>query len=120
MSKNHPEIKLSRSLHAWGSAAFKEVLKDEIEQLKPQSLPLQQGLTQSSYVSDGKFSVVVLKVSEEVKIIRVKMAIFFTGLIPGCHCADDPSGANEMMEYCEVQFDINKCTAETAVTLLRE
>lgn len=120
MSRNHPGIKLSRSLHAWGSPAFKEIFKDETEQLDPRSLPLQQGLAQSSYVSDGKFSIVILMVSEEADVIRVKAGIFFTGLVPGCNCADDPSAANEMMEHCEVQFDINKGTAETGVTLLPE
>lgn len=56
--------------------------------------------------------------SEEENIIRVKASIFYTGIIHGCNCADDPSPVDELPEHCDVQLDINKFTAETDVTLI--
>ena len=111
-------IQLSKALKAWGTPSFKPALKEEIEQLDPNLLPLQQGLSQTSHVCDDNISAMIIGVSDESGFIRVKAGIFFTGMIPGCSCADDPSPVNEHAEYCEVQFDIDKLTAETAITLM--
>ena len=110
-------IKLSKSLSAHNSPNFKSIVKNEIKNLDPSLLPLQQGLSQSSYVSDSGFDVVVLNVSESDTGITVKTGIFYTGIIAGCSCADDPTPIDEQTEYCELLFEINKSTAETTVTL---
>ncbi len=112
-------IELSKSLTAWGSPLFKETLKQEIEQLDSTLLPLQQGLSQGNHVADNSHTVMVLSVSEEGNNIHAKTGIFFTGLIMGCQCADDPSPGNELPEYCELQLDIDKQTAQTTITLLK-
>ena len=111
-------MKLPKTLHSWGQADFKKILKDEIQSVDPTLLPLQQGLSRSSYVSDSALSVVVLNVTEETNFIRVKAGIFYTGIIAGCSCSDDPSPTDEQNEYCELQFSINKDTAETGIKLL--
>ena len=113
-------IQLSKSLNAWQTPGFNDILKDELECLDVEALPLQQGLSHSSYATDGAFHVIIISASELTEIVRVKTGIFFTGLIPGCSCADDPTPVTEYSEYCEVQFDISKETADTSVTLLRE
>lgn len=111
-------MKLTNSLKAWDSAEFKTVVKNEIQNLDPTLLPLQQGLSLSSYVSDRPFSVTILNFMETADIISVKAGIFYTGIIAGCSCADDPTPQDEQNEYCEIQFDIDNNTAETTVTLL--
>jgi len=113
-------IRLSKSLHAWGKPEFNAVLKQDIEQLDARHLPLQQGLTLSSHVTDRPFQAMVIGVSEEAGLIRVKAGIFYTGVIAGCSCADDPTPIDEQNEYCVVHFDIDKATAATVVTLLAE
>lgn len=112
-------IKLINALETWGSPDFESALKDEIQKIEPELLPLQQGLSQSSYVSDGDISVLILSVTETLDNIRIKTGIFYAGIIAGSCCADDPTPVSEQTEYCEVQFDINKMTAETVVTLLK-
>ncbi|MEJ2554072.1 MAG: hypothetical protein P8079_08700 [Gammaproteobacteria bacterium] len=82
------------------------------------TLPLQQGLSQSSYAAEGGFQVMIISVAEGPGFIRAKTGIFYAGLIPGCCCTDDPTPASEYSEYCELQFDISKKTAETTVMLL--
>jgi hypothetical protein len=86
--------RLIKSLNAWGNPDFINVLKQEIEQLDGGQLPLQQG------------------------VIRAKVGIFYSGIITGCSCADDPTPAGEQNEYCEVQVDIDKATAEARIALL--
>jgi hypothetical protein len=113
-------IRLSEALKAWETPEFEAVLKQEIEQLDAACLPLQQGLSASSYVTDRPFQVRIIGIGEAAGSIRVKAGIFYTGVIAGCNCADDPSPVDELNEYCVVQFDIDRTTAETTVTLLAE
>jgi hypothetical protein len=110
-------LKLTDSLEAWGGPDFETAMKEEIQRLDHKMLPLQEGLSQSSHVSDAKISVVILKVSEARDSICVKTGVFYAGIIAGSCCADDPTPVTENTEYCEVLFDINKITAETVVTL---
>lgn len=113
-------IRLARALNAWGSPEFEDILEEEIGQLGARVLPLQQGLSVSSYATDNKLNVMVISVSEQASCIRAKAAIFYTGLIAGCSCADDPTPLEEQNEYCEVEVEIDRLTAETKVALLAE
>jgi hypothetical protein len=112
--------RLPKSLHAWETPEFLNVLKHEIEQLDAGELPLQQGLSSSSYVTDRPFQAMIISVAEEAGLIRAKAGIFYTGVIAGCSCADDPTPIDEQTEYCVVQVDIDRTTAEATITLLAE
>ena len=111
-------IKLNNALVAWGSSQFNEILKKELELLNAEQLPLQQGLSSASYALDNKLSVMVISTTDNADLIIVKAGIFYYGIIAGCSCADDPTPDNEYNEYCEVQIEINKITAETQIVLL--
>ena len=111
-------IRLSRSLLAWNTPDFELILKNEIAQLGVTALPLQQGLSQSSYAVDEDYEVMIIGVNDTSEAIQARAGIFFSGLIPGCSCADDPTPVTEYSEYCELRFDIDKRTAITGITLL--
>jgi hypothetical protein len=111
-------IKLQNALRAWNTPDFERALKHEIQELDANLLPLQAGLTQSSHVSEGKISVVVLNTEELAARIRAKVGVFYAGVIAGSCCADDPTPLSENTEYCELQFDIDKNTAEASVVIL--
>lgn len=113
-------IKLDKALRAWGTPGFEPVLKQEVAQLAPNQLPLQQALSNGSSVSDEPVAVVIISVTDMENAIRVKAGIFYQGVIGGCSCAGDPTSDNEINEYCEVQLDIDKFTAETRVELVGE
>jgi hypothetical protein len=113
-------LRFTDALNAWGSPEFNAILKQEIEQLTGEQLPLQQGLTSSSHALDDSLRAVIISAVDEGRVIRAKAGIFYTGIIAGCNCADDPSPVNEENEYCEVQLDIDKSTAGTTVILLAE
>ena len=111
-------IQLTKILDAWGSPVFEAVLKAEIEQFRADQLPLQQGLSVTSHVADRPHKAIIIGVSDDADFIRVKTGIFYLGITPGCSCADDPTPIEEQTEYCEVQIEINRMTAEATVTLL--
>lgn len=111
-------IRLTKSLQAWGTSNFEGVLKTELEQISADLLPLQQGLAITSHVTESPHKVMIINVADEAGAIRVKAGIFYSGIVIGCSCADDPTPINEQSEYCEVQFVIDKKTAETSVILL--
>lgn len=113
-------IQLKKSLKAWSTQGFQDVLQQEIAQLDRDLLPLQQGLTISSHVTDRPVQAMILDQSEDADLIRVKAGIFYIGLIAGCSCADDPTPIAEQNEYCVLQFCIDKQTAQTTVTLVTE
>ena len=60
----------------------------------------------------------IISVADDPDHIHVKAGIFYTGIIAGCSCADDPTPVDEQAEYCEVRLEINKATAATAISLL--
>lgn len=113
-------IRLTQSLKAWGTPNFEGVLKSELEKINADLLPLQQGLSGTNHVTDSPHTATIMNVADDDNIIRVKAGIFYCGMIIGCSCADDPTPNSEQTEYCEVQFLINKKTAEASVVLLRE
>lgn len=113
-------VRLQHSLNAWGTPGFPDVAKQEIMQLDANLLPLQQGLSRSSHVTDRPFEALILGSHEENGHIRVKAGIFYSGIIAGCSCADDPTPVDELTEYCVLQFDIDRTTADASVTLLAE
>ena len=112
-----PMIRLSRALAACGTPALRDTLKQEIEALGAGDLPLQEGLSAGSYALDRDLRVMILALAEEPATIRVRAGVFFSSIIAGCSCADDPTPIDEQTEYCEVRIDIDRATGETTVAL---
>jgi hypothetical protein len=110
-------LELKKSLQAWGTVAFAEVLKRELAQ-QAAELPLQQALARSNYVAETPVTVMVNGKEDAGKKIRVTVGIFYSGVIAGCSCADDPTPDSELTEFCELSLEIDKDTAESTVTLL--
>ncbi len=111
-------ITLKDSHKAWGSADFNRCFKAEVEQLPTVDLPLQQALQHTSYVSSEPFTIMVLAASDDSALIHVKAGAFYSGIIAGCSCVDDPTPMSTVAEHCELQFDIDKHSGATTVTLL--
>jgi hypothetical protein len=113
-------MRLSKVLDVWGSSKFNAVFKAEIEKLGAGQLPLQQALSTGGFAMDDKLNVMIIRTWEEDEKIHIKAGIFYSGVIAGCSCADDPTPLNEIPEYCVLRFDMDKRTAETDVALLKE
>lgn len=113
-------VKLPESLKALDSPSFAEVFKNEVANLKAGSLPLQECITQGSFTNEGDVSVVVLSISKAPDVVSIKAGIFYSSVIAGCSCADDPTPVDELTEYCELLFDINRETSEVVISLLSD
>ena len=111
-------IQLTKTLNAWGTPDFEGILKGEVEKIPADQLPLQQGLSTSSHMTDSQHKVIIIAVADKEAFIQVTAGIFYSGVIAGCSCADDPTPVDEQNEYCEVLLEINKKTAEATVALL--
>ena len=108
-------MKLSRVVGVTDLSLLKSTLKQEIENLDADALPLQRGLEHSSRVSPSPFSAIVLNVVDNTDSFEVKAGIQYKGIVAGCSCADDPSPVDEINEYCEILLSIDKSTGEARI-----
>ncbi|MGB5539723.1 MAG: hypothetical protein WBO37_06520 [Gammaproteobacteria bacterium] len=113
-------IRLQKSLAAWGTPGFEAILGQELAGLGIEQLPLQQGLGGSSYATDRPPQVMIISSSESQGGIRIKAGIFYTGIIAGCSCADDPTPVEEQAEYCVIRVDIDTTTGAATITLAED
>lgn len=113
-------IQFKKTLGVWNTPLLGSIFKQEVAEMDPGVLPLQQGLTISSQVSDWPVQAMILDLSEDARAIRIKAGIFYRGIVAGCNCADDPTPIAEHNEYCVVQFCIDKHSAEATVTLVAD
>ena len=117
-------ISFPNTLKAWQSNGFDSeltrIFKLEIAELGHKELPLQQGLSLSSYVSNEKISAIINKTEETPNNIIIKSGVFYSGIIAGCSCSDDPTPLDTQSEYCDLLINIDKHTAESSVKLITE
>ena len=111
-------IHLPAALGAWNSPEFMAVLKREIEQLGAGRLPLQQGLAASSHALDDHFEAMIIGATDEAGFIRARVGVFFSGIITGCSCADDPTPVEPQTEYCELLLTLDRTSGKAAVELI--
>lgn len=109
--------RLQKSLCAWGTADFNQVLKRELQVLPPDILPLQAGLSASSYALDDRIDVMVIGTSANDRYIQATVGVFYKGLTAGCSCADDPTPVEPQNEYTEVELTIDRVTADSVFRL---
>ncbi|MFW2372561.1 MAG: glucosamine--fructose-6-phosphate aminotransferase [Gammaproteobacteria bacterium] len=84
------------------SRSFTRNFKHYLEQLEPDSLPLHRCTSQGGMVDDTNISVSILSVEETESTIEVKIAVFFTEIIGGCSCGDDPLSENAYGELLAI------------------
>ena len=101
-------IKLPVSLQRWHSHDFKQALKQELEHLPAGTLPLEQGTSRGGFVDDSDISVSVTHTTEDEHSIQARAGVFFTEIITGCGCGDEPMPENA---HCELRISIDKSTA---------
>jgi hypothetical protein len=101
-------IRLPLSLRAWPEATFPATLKAEIEALPAGSLPLDQVTINGWHVDDSHITATVLRVKDDTMAITADLGIFFTEIIAGCSCGDEPQS---QQTYGELTVRIEKSTA---------
>jgi hypothetical protein len=110
-------LQLPLALAAWNSPAFAAVLKDELAG-QAAALPLQQATAYSSAALDDGIEIMLIGTEETAAVLHIRVGVFFSGIVAGCSCADDPTPVEAQPEYCELELRIDPATAVTAVRLV--
>jgi len=110
-------LRLTESLRRQGSEAFRDTLKDELESLANGSLPLDKGCSRGGYADDREMAVTILDVTQGDRFIRARVGVFFSEVVAGCSCGDDPLTESA---YCEMEVAIDKESAEAEFMVISE
>jgi hypothetical protein len=106
--------RFTAALRDWGSEHFAATLKREILALGPSDLLLHRVTTQGGLVDGAGIDATILDTTEDDGALVVRVGIFFTEVVGGCSCGDEPASSQA---YCEVQLRIDKDTAEAHIGL---
>ena len=98
------------------TGTIEKALKRELEGLPPGTLPLDRGTTRGGFVDDSDISVTVIDIQQSELNIRSRVGVFFTEIIVGCSCGDDPFPENA---YCELRVSIDRTTAKAEFEIIR-
>lgn len=116
--RQHPDEYILYLPGAWQSLdtpRFSEILKQELQSLSLERLPLQQCMRQSSHILDHGMQVLILGMTDMDAERHIRIGVFFSGIIAGCSCADDPTPVEPINEYCELLLRMNKSTGRINV-----
>lgn len=111
-------LKLEKSLSSWGTPEFRETFISEVSRLSLEQLPLQQAMRTGNMASLHNLAIMLNQQHQDHDFIYVYTGVFFSSLISGCSCADDPTPVDYNTEYCELQFRINKKCATTHISII--
>lgn len=106
-------ITLPKSLSSWQSNLFKHTFKAEILALDPLSIPLHLATSRGGYIDYGNIELMILSTGEDSTHLKISTGFFFTEVVGGCNCDDDPIEAND---YCTFLISINKTTSACSFT----
>lgn len=114
--KNHI-VTLTDSVKAWGTENFKFIFLQEVTSLGNKYLPLQQGLTSSSVALDDSLKLIIISSNNNDTSVTFKLGAFYTGIISGCSCSDDPTPTDVVNEYCEFKIKLDLTSGEACISL---
>jgi hypothetical protein len=98
-------VQLPQCLGLTDADEFKRTLAGALRALPPGTLPLQAGCFQGGWADDRDIAVTVLSASQAPDRITARVGVFFTELVGGCNCHDDPLEANG---YCVLAVAIDR------------
>ena len=109
--------RLTKSIRSRGSEAFTETLKAELESLATGVLPLQKGCSRGGVADDREIAVTVLAVKQGERFIRARVGVFFSEVVAGCSCGDDPLTEHA---YCEMEVAIDRESAQAEFVVVSD
>ena len=108
-------LRLVAALRDWDTPRFEQSLKHALEQLAPADLPLSRACNAGGLIEDSRLAVTVISAYAALQVIHVRLGIFFSELVGGCSCGDEPYS---QPGYCQLQVSIDRQTAEASFELL--
>ena len=107
-------VELHDALRAWGTDAFAPTLKRAIEGLPAGALPLDRATASGGRGDDSDLTATVISAADRGAVVAARVGIFFSEIIAGCSCGDDPFAEPA---YCELEVRIDKATGAAEVAL---
>jgi hypothetical protein len=102
-------LKLLQSARVADTAAFAETLTREIAALAPGSLPLVG--EQGGRIDEADIGVTLLSQRADANRVDAVIGLFFTEVVGGCSCGDDPFVSQG---YLELRLSIDRATGVAA------
>lgn len=112
---SNTQLTLPRSSAAINSEDFAATLQSELLHLPTHRLPLENGLTMGSHV-EAVQQVMLLGKNLTAQGYRVKIGVFFTSILAGCNCADDPTPQDTHNEYLEIELLLDPASTRATLT----
>lgn len=100
-------ITLQDCVEAMDAKDFAKRLAQRVQALPAGALPLQIGCRQGGRVDDHDIATTVLGVDQQADQVVARVGVFFTELVGGCNCNDDPVEVNA---YCVLRVSIERAT----------
>jgi len=110
-------LKLPDTLQKSQSGSFDKALKRELESLPTGSLPLEKCQSCCGIIDDSNISVTVISTRQDGSRIQAKIGVFFTEIVAGCVCGDEPAPENA---YCEMLISIDQTSGDAKFELISE
>ena len=108
-------LRLRQCIGLEETRAFERCLIAALRSLPPGSLPLQACCEQGGVADDRGISVSVLDMQHGHERIRARVGVFFTEVIGGCNCHDDPLESNR---YCVLEIAIVRPHGDAEIIVL--
>jgi hypothetical protein len=112
-ARSRPAFKLVESVGAFGTPAFAEVLRRELLALTDGVLPIAG--EQGGLIDPASLGLTLLTSRADAERIEIVVGVFFTEIVGGCSCGDEPLAVNG---YVELSLRIERVDG-AAVILLR-
>lgn len=100
-------INLRHCLETTDAAELKRRLAAALGRLPTGTVPLRHGCDQGGLVDDRNISASVLGLEQTADHLTARVGVFFTEIVGGCNCNDDPLQVNA---YCVVELIIERTT----------
>lgn len=116
ITKQQTEI-VTEVLTRVGASDFDERVVKMIHRLGPETLRLQDASRYGSYALQDELSLSLLSWTENAEEVRLRVSLFFTSVIAGCSCADDPTPLDKVNEHAVLTVTLNKQRHDLEVEL---
>ncbi|MDH5633313.1 MAG: glucosamine--fructose-6-phosphate aminotransferase [Gammaproteobacteria bacterium] len=117
MSAVDQPVLLPGSLAARDSDRFAEILKAELLELEPGTLPLHQCLVHGNQVDESDIAISILKTTREPGSLAARIGVMFSEIDAGGSCGFEPAAGNA---YCEIRVIIELDTARATFAVVQD
>ena len=97
-------INLGSCISARDEKVLAQTIARELEALPAEDLPLHAYCSQGGWVDDSQLAVSVLELRPDTHCVMARVGVFFTELVGGCNCQDDPAKVNAYGVF-EIRID---------------